>query len=57
MYAVLPLRIEPGFGYIAMYKAEHGPAPNLGKLDPIQPDLGVSEVDPAMWHAPLGRAP
>ena len=55
MYAVLPSRIEPGFGYIALYRPEQGPAPNLGKPDPTQPDLGVSQVGPPMWHAPQGN--
>ena len=58
LYAVLPSRIEPGFGYIALYRLEQGPAPNLDKLDPIQPDLGVPQAGPAKWHVPLGnRAP
>ena len=57
MYAVLPSQIEPGFGYIALYRPEQDPAPNLGKPDPNQPYLGVSQVGPPMWHAPVGRAP
>ena len=52
MYAVLPSRIELDFEYIAMYKPEQGPAPNLCKPDPIQLDLGVSQAGPDPWHVP-----
>ena len=55
MYAVLPSRIEPDFGYITQCSPEQGPAPNQGSLDLIPLDLGVSQVGPARWHAPLGR--
>ena len=55
MYAVLPSRIEPGFGYITQCSPEQGPVPNQGSPDLIPPDLGVSQVGPVRWRAPLGR--
>ena len=57
MYAVLPSRIEPGFGYIYVYRPNQCTSPNQGFPALTQPDLGSSQAGPTMWHAPLGRAP
>ena len=57
MYAVLPSRIEPGFGYIAIYRSEPCPAPNQGIPDPTQTGLGVSQAGPVGLHGPVGCAP
>ena len=57
MYAVLPLRIEPGFGYILVYMPDQCPAPNQGSPDPTQTGLGVSQAGPVGLDGPVGRAP
>ena len=57
MYAVLPSRIEPGFGYIAQCSPDQCPAPSLGLPDPTQIGLGVSQACPTGWYVPLGHAP
>ena len=55
MYAVLPSRFEPGFGYIVINGPNQCPTPTWAIPRPYPPDLGVSQVSPARWHAPLGR--
>ena len=57
MYAVLPLRIEPGFGYIYVYRPDQCPTPVQGSPNLTQTGLGVSQAGPSMRHVPLGRAP
>ena len=57
MYAVLPSRIEPGFGYIYVYRPDQCPAPKYGSPDLTQTGLGVSQVGPVGLHGPVGRAP
>ena len=57
MYVVLPSRIKPDFRYNALYIALLGPTPLLGKPGPYPPNLGVSQVGPEPWQAPLERAP
>ena len=57
MYAVLPSRIEPGFGYIYVYRPDQCPAPKYGSPDPTQTGLGVSQAVPVGLHVPVGRAP
>ena len=56
MYAVLPSRFEPCFGYIAQCSLDQCPAPFLGLPDPTQTSLGVSQAGQIGWHAPLGHA-
>ena len=53
----LPSRIEPGFGYIYVYRPDQCPTPIQGSPNPTQTGLGVSQAGPTMRHAPLGRAP
>ena len=57
MYVVLPSRIEPGSGYISVYRPDQCPTLNQALPDPTQISLGVSQADPVGLHAPLGRAP
>ena len=57
MYAVLPSRIEPGFGYIFVYRPDQCPAPKYGSPDPTQTVLGVSQAGPVGLDGPVGRAP
>ena len=57
MYAVLPSRIEPGFGYIYVYRPDQCPTPNHESPDPTQTGLGVSQAGPVGLHGPVGCAP
>ena len=57
MYAVLPSRIEPGSGYISVYRPDQCPTPNQALPDPTQTSLGVSQAGPVGLHVPLGCAP
>ena len=53
----LPSRIEPGFGYIYVYRPDQCPAPVQGSPNLTQIGLGVSQAGPTMRHTPLRRAP
>ena len=57
MYAVLPSRIEPGFGYISVYRPDQCPTLNQALPYLTQTSLGVSQAGPVGLHVPLGRAP
>ena len=57
MYAVLPSRIEPGSGYISVYRPDQCPTPNQALPDPTQTGLGVSQAGSVDLHVPLGRVP
>ena len=57
MYVVLPSRIEPGYGYISVYRPDQYPTPNQALPNPTQTGLGVFQASPAGLHVPLGRAP
>ena len=54
MYAVLPSRIEPSFGYIYVYRPDQCPTPVQGSPNPTQTGLGVSQAGPTMRRAPQG---
>ena len=54
MYVVLPSRIEPDFGYIALYRPYQCQAPIQGNPNPTQTGQEVPQASPTMWHVPLG---
>ena len=57
MYPVLPSRIEPGFGYITLYRELLGPAPHLDQPSPYPPDLeGLTGQPRALARAPRVHA-
>ena len=52
MYAVLPSRIEPGFGYIYVYRPDQCPAPVQGSPNPTQTILEVSQYGENPYPTP-----